>query len=83
MAIGKIKLKTNITATQIKKTQPILSKNGTVLQSAPGSQLLCIESAIKKPPTIAKKAPAELVFFQKKPIIKAANIPGESNPVIS
>ena len=59
------------------------SRNGTCVQSVPGSQFLCIDTAIKKPPTIAKNAPAELVFFQKNPIIKAAKIPGERSPVIS
>ena len=82
-SFGKIIPNANITATQIKNTQPILSKKGTVLQSAPSSQLLCIDRAIKKPPTIAKNAPAELVLFQKKPIMKAAKMPGESKPVIS
>ena len=80
---GKTNPKTNITETQITKTHPILSRKGISVQSVPGSQLLCMDRAIKNPPTIAKNAPAEFVLFQKNPIMKAAKIPGESKPVIS
>jgi hypothetical protein len=36
-----------------------------------------------KPPTVANKAALELVFFQKKPNINMAKIPGLTNPVYS
>ena len=83
LSLGFQRPRTTITATQIKKTIPIRSKKGTVDQSAPGSQLLCMEKASKKPPTMANRAPAELVFFQKNPNKNAAKRPGETNPVIS
>ena len=36
-----------------------------------------------KPPMVAKRAALEVAFFQKKPRINMAKIPGETNPVYS
>ena len=35
------------------------------------------------PPTVANKAALEVVYFQKKPNINIAKIPGLTNPVYS